>query len=293
MFCHKCGTKVADDASFCHNCGTKIVQEDTVQKPLEVIPANDEPKYTSTAEPLPQPSAAPVQTISRDNFPTDSGNDFKTFVDNHVRSTTQFQSADDLFQNSKPLTFIWVCIGIPSVGGLVLGGPVGLLIFGALFGYAAVFITSGIIRGRYSAKFSGKFDGNINPDEFLLFLNGHLRQLSPYFHDCGYLDQRGGLIATIGTAVSNALKEVNLCCECGPKKKSLATICIRPDATNPDSGRMQYIVGAIRNGFLIDGRAAGFLGHTCLFKTAPIMQAAMEYYLKIYKVEGASKDVLS
>lgn len=285
MYCHKCGTKVVDDAGFCHSCGAKIVQE-----PLEVIPSNNEPKNTNVAEPSPQKSAVPVQRIERENVATD---DFKVFVDNHVRSTTQFQSVDDLFQNSKPLTFIWVCIAIPAVGGLVLGGPVGMLIFGALFGYAAVFITSGIIRGQYSAKFSGKFDGNVNPDEFLLFLNGHLRQLSPYFHNCGYLDQGGGLIATIGTVLSNALKEVNLCCECGPKKKSLATICIRPDVANPDSGRMQYIVGAIRNGFLIDSRAAGFLGHTCLFKTAPIMQAAIEYYLKIYKVEGDGKNVLS
>lgn len=291
MFCHKCGTKVADDAGFCHNCGVKVVRDSIISEPLNASPANK--MSTSTAEPSVQKSAEAVQTMDLDNKSINIGNDFKVFVDNHVRSTTQFQSADDLFQNSKPLTFIWVCIAIPAVGGLILGGPVGLLIFGALFGYAAVFITSGIIRGRYSAKFSGKFDGNIDPDEFLLFLNGHLRQLSPYFHNCGYLDQRGGLITTIGTAVSNALKEVNLCCECGSKKKSLATICIRPDGTNPDSGRMQYIVGAIRNGFLIDGRAAGFLGHACLFKTAPIMQATMEYYLKIYKVEGASKDVLS
>lgn len=26
MFCHKCGNKIADDASFCHKCGTKVVR---------------------------------------------------------------------------------------------------------------------------------------------------------------------------------------------------------------------------------------------------------------------------
>lgn len=29
MFCHKCGTKIADDATFCHKCGTKVVYDST------------------------------------------------------------------------------------------------------------------------------------------------------------------------------------------------------------------------------------------------------------------------
>lgn len=35
MFCHKCGTKIADDATFCHKCGTKVVNMDaTKQVPI-------------------------------------------------------------------------------------------------------------------------------------------------------------------------------------------------------------------------------------------------------------------
>lgn len=93
--------------------------------------------------------------------------------------------------------------------------------------------------------------------------------------------------------VQTIKRENNLCCQFGSKKKSLAIICIRPEVASPNSGRTQYIVGAVHNGFLIDARAAAFLGHTCLIKTAPIIQAVMEYYLKIYKVEGGSNDVLS
>ena len=28
MFCHKCGTQIADGAAFCYKCGTKVVYED-------------------------------------------------------------------------------------------------------------------------------------------------------------------------------------------------------------------------------------------------------------------------
>lgn len=46
---------------------------------------------------------------------------------------------------------------------------------------------------------------------------------------------------------------------------------------------MQYIVDAVCNGFMFDGRSVGFFGHACLIKTAPILQAAIKYYLKNYK----------
>lgn len=29
MFCHKCGTQIAEGAAFCHKCGTKVEHEDT------------------------------------------------------------------------------------------------------------------------------------------------------------------------------------------------------------------------------------------------------------------------
>jgi len=259
MFCRKCGNKLADGAAFCHKCGTKAASNNTALKTQNNI--NDE-------------------------------NDFKQFVDSHVRMTTKFQSAEDLIMNSKPMLFIWPCIIPLAILGMVLAsikmGPIGilagLLVFGGLFGYAAMFIVSGIIRSKYRAKFSGKVEQKIDPEDFLAFLNEHLRIISPYFHDCGYLDQRGGLLTILSNTLSDAMKEVNLCCECGEnekkKKRNLAVICIRPDASNPSSGLTQYFVSATYNGFLIDRGGAGFLTHSCLIKTAPVLQAAIEYYVK-------------
>lgn len=135
MFCHKCGTKVAEGASFCHNCGAKMVQEDIAQEPLEVFPSKYEPKNT-TAGPLPQTSAAPVQTIDWENAPTDNRNDFKAFVDNHVRSTTQCQSAEELLNSRVPLRFVWICLGIPSILGILTFNPI-VLLLALLLGYGA------------------------------------------------------------------------------------------------------------------------------------------------------------
>jgi len=258
MFCHKCGNKLAEGAAFCNKCGAKAASNTIVLKTQNNL--NDE-------------------------------NDFKLFVDNHVRMTTKFQSAKDLIMNSKPMSFIWICIVSLVVFGMLLGaikgevrGIFGGLLVGCFFGYAAVFIVSGIIRSKYRAKFSGKVEQKIDPENFLAFLNEHLRIISPYFHDCGYLDQRGGMLTILSNALSDAMKEVNLCCECGEnekkKKRNLAVICIRPDVSNPSSGMTQYFASATYNGFLIDRGGAGFLAHSCLIKTAPVLQAAIEYYVK-------------
>lgn len=276
MFCHKCGTQIAEDAAFCQKCGTKVIYEDAAQLGEKV---------TANTAPI---AAVPVH--SSDTVANDYN--FKEFVDKHIQATTQFQSVYDLIDNSKPMKFAWICVGVLSVLGLILGigniggaggALAGLLIMGGFFGYAVTFIASGIIRQQYRDKFYGEFEQDINIEDFLSFLDKNLKTLSPYFHECGYYKQSGGLQTIISNSAARVFKEVTLSCVCGAKKNRLATICIRPDIRNPDSGRKQYIVGAECSGFLIDGRASGFLGHACLIKTAPIMQAAMEYYLNYYR----------
>lgn len=278
MFCNKCGTQIADGVSFCHQCGTKIIYGAGAQWPMDASQA-----------PAEQGNAAAVAPAYSRGMTDDSGA-FRAFVDNHVRQTTKFQSAEDLISNSKPMGFVWICFGVPALAGLVGAGLVGLLALGGFFGYCATFIASGIIRTKCRRKFYGEFEGEIDIEGFHAFMDAHLKTLSPYFHECGYLDRRGGLLTMIGNAASRAAQEVTLACVCGPKKKSMATICIRPDITNPASGRKEYFVDATYRGFLIDSRASGFLAHACLIKTAPVLSATMEYYLK--NCRGGNGNVL-
>lgn len=297
MFCHKCGAQIAEGAAFCHRCGTKVVYAGTAPQPADPPVHTHEPTVTSSptaaaaTNPLLQAPGVLIQASVPINVSGHSGNSFKAFVDSHVRATTSFQSTEELLE-SKPMGFVWIVFGVLSLIGLVLGSVnigglagalTGVLVFGGFFGYATVFIISGVIRGQYRAKYSGKVDCIIDPDDFQMFLNTHLKSVSSYFHECGYLNKRGGLLTTVEKMVSNTLQEVTLCCVLGANEKNVATITIRPDTAAPGSGGMRYFVGAVRRGFLIDGRAASFLGHTCLIRTAPIMQAAMLYYINTQK----------
>jgi len=181
-------------------------------------------------------------------------------------------------KNSKPLTFVFILIGTSTILGLIFAFPVGAL-FGIL-GYVVAFIAGGIIRLRYVIKTVRKFDGSVSADELIPFLNEHLSYLSPYLHEWGYLKQSGFWVKTIDPSVPDESKAVWLCAEFGPRRKRLATICIEPqDVNNPDSGTT-YSFGAGDNGVTFRSFNAGFLRHVCLFKTTPILQAAVEYYNK-------------
>lgn len=116
MFCQKCGTELPEKSEFCHKCGAN-----------------------QTAPKATQPSANIQEAETRQSVSTDI-NAFKNFVDNHVRTTTKFSSAEDLLKNSKPWRFVWICFGAATLVGL-LTGP-GVLLIGPLFGYSILPMTS-------------------------------------------------------------------------------------------------------------------------------------------------------
>ncbi len=284
MFCSKCGTQLPEDSGFCHKCGAKVVRADTTQQGTNTSVATASPSATNTAASLPQPSPVPVQTVTPASIPSDSGNDFKTFVDNHVRTTTKFQSAEDLLKNSKPLMFLWFCFGIPTVIGLIAGGPLVALLLGLVFGHVARLVVGGIMRTKYTLQTIGNLDGNIDTVDLLQFLNEQLAYLHPYFQEWVQTSERG-LVATLGASQS----EVNIYTPFGDKQRSASIICIRPEGARVDTEKMEYVFGAMNFSPSSLSRVVGIsifsllqIGdpkHICLFKTVPILQAAMKYYL--------------
>lgn len=286
MFCKKCGIQITEGANFCQKCGAKVEHMEVVQQGAEL-----------KAQELAEPDSKNTSIKGNEG----QKEDFREFVENHIRKTTEFQSAKDLLNSKVPLRFAKISFGIPALLGLAFGilGSGSLLaalfvslFFAFTFGYLAAYISCGIVKGRYLFNHIGKFEGNIDIDALRQFLNEHLSYLQPYFHEWGYLRREGfnirGIVeTTITEMASKALKEVNICTEFGEKQRRLVVISIRPDKLNPDSGKMEYTFEAEnrKSGSPFSSHDMGFARYKCLVQTVPILQAAMEYYIKCHKSE--------
>lgn len=78
MFCHKCGTQIAEGAVFCHRCGTKVVNAETAPQPADAHVLTHEPAANSNPEAA--ASVNPVQQVppERNNVQSGKAADEKT-----------------------------------------------------------------------------------------------------------------------------------------------------------------------------------------------------------------------
>lgn len=276
MFCHKCGAQIAEGAAFCHKCGTKVVYVDTDQQSVDTPTPVIEPQ-TEINQQIP---ATPVYTDTALN--SESG--FKMFINNHIQATTEYQSAEELFNSCVQQKFVWLCFGIPIIFSIIqllrsfsLANLIGAVGFTLLIGFIAAYLCDFIFATRAKRQISKnaiKFSENIDTDDLVSFLNRQLGYLSPWFHEWRRIVQSGtGVSSTIAAnAINEAAEranEITLGTGFGRKPKCLATIYIKNDVTAPNAG---YSIGA--SGGILPVKYA------CVVRAAPVLQAAMEYYLK-------------
>lgn len=297
MFCYKCGTEIPDGAVFCHKCGAKMTAENKGKEMSDS--SSGLQKNGAVQEESRQDSTIPNdRNIEPINDSQDKEDDFREFVNGFIRKNTAFQSAEELLSSKVPCRFVQICYGVPAVymlyliislsrdtgfAGNIIMNILGFIFIAFIFGYLATHLVGGFKKNKYAAKFSGGIESNIKVDELIQFLNEKLAYLSSYFHEWGYLRQTMNL-AVGGVSVAEmditGNTEIALCSEFGEKKAFYSVIYIRPDLLAPDSGRRKYVCNVKMR--KADIRCEKY---ACVVKTAPILQAAVEYYLKEYKTK--------
>lgn len=315
MFCHKCGVKVMDGAHFCQKCGAKLLQDESVSASDESI------AKTSVTSEIPKNSEREKNLHDSDFSQThnhesnvSTSNSFKIFVDKHIQATTSFHSAEELLNSHMSQ---WrICI-VPVIISILLGifltfsmlqdisspstTPIiiillmvlGFSLFPLLIFLSVFYFLNWRKRSKYTTKFSGKFDGEVDVGEIISFLDESLNYLSPYFSKWGILKQTGYGIqsmvrVSLETSLSAKFEEVRLCTVFGKKKHVMVVLYLRPDILDRKSGHKEYFVDAKQ---IISFPSTGFSLYTGVYKAAPILQAAIEYYL-IMKKNGESISIV-
>lgn len=281
MYCHQCGKQLPEEAAYCPACGTKVFQMKSQEKSPELVnPLPLEPRREEF-----QKTPFSVGAV---------GEDFIKYVNWHVQSTTGFSTADELLRSKVSTSFYWVCFLAPTLvlalpgwifsGNLAAGLALGLL--GLVFGFFAAYVAGWNERRKISNRYCNTFFGPIDTDDLMGFLSQGLPMVSSMFHEWNYLTQTGyGLYGIASAALINAAqratKEVTLGTELGNKKHFFAELYVGPDLLDRESGKMRYTPD-------VDHRITGIFSvkkYTLLVQIAPILQAAMEYYLRAIKQE--------
>lgn len=266
MFCHKCGYRLPDEGGFCPMCGEKVVYS--------------KPPFLEADVPHTREVSKPKEDSNRENF--------KSFVNRHVQSTTQYRSVEELLNSNVSANLLWASLLGPAVVlgllSLVISGRLGtalvLALLGLLIGFFTAYVVGWNERRKLSNKFSNTFTGPIDTDDLLVFLSNNLSALSPIFHEWSYITQVGyGIYGAVSAGITNtvqkSLNEVSLGTELGEKRHFFAELYIGPDLLNRASGKMRYTPD-------VEHRISGIMSlkkYTLLVQIAPILQAAMEYYL--------------
>ena len=262
MFCHKCGNKLPEGSDFCSKCGAKVAQEP--EKLTQPTPDAPGQKVTPNASAL---TATPNRDTSQPNH------DFRQFIDAHVKATTKFTSAEDLLKNGKPMTFLWICLGVSVLFGTIVFFPFGgiLTIF---LGYLAAVVIGGVMKLKLCGK-NHPITSEVNLDDLTDFLSENLSHLSPEFRDWGIslepeLDSIGTTRRYVRCKVKNdKVDSVIVFAELSDGNKEYAISSVRKIST-----------GAVMLGGAATAGRAAINEFQCAYYAVPILTASMEYYLK-------------
>ena len=268
MFCQKCGTQSLYKTTCCRKCGAKLISDVTENLTPEKSEQPTVPKENTSIPQTPiNLTHTAVQNLAA---PIDNTDEFRRFMDNQIQATTRYRTADDLLKKSKPLVILWLLFAVITVLFAIQEFPVGLLV-GLLLGYGAAYIAGRIMYAiQYKKHCTGQLRNDIDLNDLVVFLNTTLGNLSPKFGEWGFVGQGSAGETMIGFKYTKSTH-------------AIVTFRKNPDgnmhyAISARKGNVTYYVVISLQGLSASKTDAGFGRLACLYKTAPIISAALKYY---------------
>ncbi len=243
MFCTKCGNEVKVVTRFCDQCGLNLNGTQCVKSDSE----NKSIKAT---------------------------NNIKQYIDDSIKKDTKYQSADDLLENSKPLQFIIVCMLVSVVMWFSalknsLTDPsfetIMFILVTVGTGYLLAYFVGIFKSFRLKVK-TYDFAENIDKNDLLRFMEQSLKQVSHQFDEFKYKGENCISFEYDGRV---SLK-INF-----DKTSERDYYYIFPSKLNVSRVTMFSSVN-----FMSSKNNAGFSEYNVLYKTVPIINAVIQYYLE-------------
>lgn len=274
MICSKCGENTPENSDFCVKCGERL--------------NNSELHLPHGETYAPSPSTAGSSDDS----------EFSSFVNKRVREMTDCGSAEELLRKSPmriPMIICYApCIFLAIKVAAGMGHWVLSLItfvFISLAGMLGSMLIGFICHSRYISEQEHKLTGelkNVDPNVLLWFLNSKLAYLKPLTGDWGYfsqarlagkgerqlMDALPDFLVDIAGELAEQIKEKNICLgsKCGKLIYAFSIVQLNFSPNEPD-----VVKYSVTSGITIK-QSITMSVYNCLYRTAPIVSAAMEYF---------------
>ncbi|MGN1306009.1 MAG: zinc ribbon domain-containing protein [Oscillospiraceae bacterium] len=293
MFCHKCGAKMLDGSAFCAKCGARLLSENSSQTTETITTGVTGVTLERDNDIMPQqPSSEQSQTV-RDSIPMHTSNlnddaEFRSFVNKRVQEMTKCSSAEELLKKHPMRIPLILCYGFFIFIGIMIskntdniGLALILIAFCILLAYGLSYLIGWATILRYLIKHRSELNGEISSldtDNLILFLNNRLAYLRPGLGEWGYFSmgyekpEKMAAKLVVRHLEKREKNTMHIGAQCSKWYSPFSIISLRCDEEKPD------VTGyGIKSGFTTAINYNMSI-YECMYRSAPIVSAAMEYY---------------
>lgn len=224
--------------------------------------------------------------------------DFKEYVDKIISEKTKCKNADEQLKSKVSFRYLLFFMPIPIavvflmsiIFNWTIGQFFGLSLFVLVIGFMVSFIGTALKRGNFCEGYINKSDTPVDANDLVQFLNTNLSTTWPdHFHEWNILTIRNEnvVLDAMNQAISNAHpEEFIIGTEYANSRSLIVKITQTTDKLYGNEGKMCYQ-------FLVSPRTMGapsYKSYSASLRTVPVLYAAMDYYLNVYRKKTGSDE---